>query len=609
MNVKEAVFSDILCKNTQYRVPFYQRSYQWSKEQWNVLWDDIVELCEKRSGVTPKGLGAHEHFFGAIVRRPAHSGGSIHIYHLIDGQQRLATVMMVIRAIASELGGGPTGRSSNDNQELARSIETQLQNVGAAERDLIPRLVLSKDDKDAFERAVRGECGCDDGSAINEAAIFFRREVRRWLGQLEGTARNNAARRLWETITSGLSLALLTLDDFDPEYEVFESLNAKGMQLEESDKVRNFCFLHLGKLPNDEMKRFHEERWLPMEQAMIPPGKKADPSVLLNRFMMTWTFLRTGWVFNESKLCGELTRYLEHYAENDSSVAFTQSPELARILYPIFLEMTEYAISFTPIAWPETMAGAGEASLRRRIQAFVQSLGLRTAAHPLLLYLLHLNSQDETHDPDALLRCFDIIESYTVRRYVCGISKGEATNQSVFAKIAHQMYQDGVRSLPLSEQWLHSRLKQSQGTERWPDDEEFARGFCKYECSTRDAFALYVLGEIESLYDANCGRTVQTACLQRVMPEKLSDDWRETIGIDALDIHHQWHDRFGNRILLSDRQNPTQSFEELKTVCQDSAFATTKDICLFEKWNAYALSARSDRLFEKALLRWPVRTL
>ncbi|MBV9565823.1 MAG: DUF262 domain-containing protein [Bradyrhizobium sp.] len=61
----QQVFQD----RRQYRVPFYQRAYVWTKEeQWEPLWNDVAEKAEARGN----GENPPPHFLGAIVLEPQH---------------------------------------------------------------------------------------------------------------------------------------------------------------------------------------------------------------------------------------------------------------------------------------------------------------------------------------------------------------------------------------------------------------------------------------------------------------------------------------------------------------------------------------------------------
>ena len=84
----EAILRKVLEGENQYLVPLYQRPYQWNTEQWQTLWDDIMELVDDRRE-NPKA----NHFIGSLVLVPvgaAQSAVSISRFLVVDGQQRLA---------------------------------------------------------------------------------------------------------------------------------------------------------------------------------------------------------------------------------------------------------------------------------------------------------------------------------------------------------------------------------------------------------------------------------------------------------------------------------------------------------------------------------------
>lgn len=73
----------------QYVVPLFQRPYSWEKKEWDVLWEDLVWLCQNEE---PKG-----HFIGSIATIPTVSvSEGVSKFLLIDGQQRLATIFILL---------------------------------------------------------------------------------------------------------------------------------------------------------------------------------------------------------------------------------------------------------------------------------------------------------------------------------------------------------------------------------------------------------------------------------------------------------------------------------------------------------------------------------
>ena len=84
IDANEISLNKFLNQHTEiFKLPLYQRPYAWTKDQWADLLEDILSL--PKDGV---------HFFGAIVVVPTQElNNGIESYYVIDGQQRLATVL------------------------------------------------------------------------------------------------------------------------------------------------------------------------------------------------------------------------------------------------------------------------------------------------------------------------------------------------------------------------------------------------------------------------------------------------------------------------------------------------------------------------------------
>lgn len=74
-----------------FRIPVYQRNYDWSESNCNRLLDDIYGIMQS----------GDKHFLGTIVFMAAKSGGfALQKYIIIDGQQRLTTLMLILKALS-----------------------------------------------------------------------------------------------------------------------------------------------------------------------------------------------------------------------------------------------------------------------------------------------------------------------------------------------------------------------------------------------------------------------------------------------------------------------------------------------------------------------------
>ncbi|MBA3016985.1 MAG: DUF262 domain-containing protein, partial [Desulfobacteraceae bacterium] len=95
MQAKETKLQDIIEGTKQYVIPLFQRTYSWEKKEWEILWKDLIELCEAENPRT--------HFIGSIVNMPTVSvPEGVAKFLLIDGQQRLTTIFVLLTLLRNK---------------------------------------------------------------------------------------------------------------------------------------------------------------------------------------------------------------------------------------------------------------------------------------------------------------------------------------------------------------------------------------------------------------------------------------------------------------------------------------------------------------------------
>jgi uncharacterized protein with ParB-like and HNH nuclease domain len=221
MKASETKFQPIIEGTKQYVVPLFQRAYSWDKKEWEVLWDDLVDLCENNE---PKN-----HFIGSIVTAPTVSvPEGVTKYLLIDGEQRLTTIFILLtllRDMAREYG----------NEALADEINDMLVNRHKKDSDDYFRLLPTQVDRNVFQNLIRQQLS-NEASQISSCYQFFERKLKQ--AKLELQALN-------KVITNRLSVVSILLDPNDNPHIVFESLNAKGRRLTQADLIRNYFFMRI----------------------------------------------------------------------------------------------------------------------------------------------------------------------------------------------------------------------------------------------------------------------------------------------------------------------------------------------------------------------------
>ena len=239
LNTRTTNFLELVGNGKIYRVPPYQRDYSWEEEQWEDLWNDTLEL---------RGRPDDRHYMGALVVE----GKSDREFLIIDGQQRLATLSLLALAAIKQLKGmADAGRETQANSERTAGLRSRF--IGEKDPASLvesSKLFLNKTD-DAFYqdylvqlREPLNPRGLPKSNRLLwECFKYFSNR----LAQEAALAQDGAALAgmLAETVGRQLMFILITVDDEINAYTVFETLNARGLELSSTDLLKNYLFSRL----------------------------------------------------------------------------------------------------------------------------------------------------------------------------------------------------------------------------------------------------------------------------------------------------------------------------------------------------------------------------
>ena len=236
--------------NIRYTIPEFQRRYVWEQEgQWEPLWDDLRNTAETyleeldRSGLNPlvADQNTSAHFLGAVViQQVPVAVMDIQRREVIDGQQRMTTLQLLLDAIQQvfeEIGLGA---------EAANLSQFVLNNQNLVQdKDHIFKLWPTTNDREAFRHAMDNGLATDkfENSLIVQAHEFFQGEVRRWFnpsGDIETGIVRLRAQAIQTAVSAKLQMVVIDLTQDDDPHLIFETLNARGTPLEESELVKNY---------------------------------------------------------------------------------------------------------------------------------------------------------------------------------------------------------------------------------------------------------------------------------------------------------------------------------------------------------------------------------
>ena len=556
MKAIDRPFTKIINGTTQFVIPVFQRDYSWTEAECEQLWKDILQIA-----ADPADRG---HFLGSIVYvSTGDSSAGFTRWLLIDGQQRVTTLTLLLTALRDHIWDrGWTG--SEDGPTVKRVEAYFLKNVqeeGSREH----KLVLRRHDQATLQALLNGhDLPTQVSERIRDNYEFFREQ----LGEADP-----------ERVYAGIGRLVVvdvTLDRAtdDPQL-IFESLNSTGMDLSQSDLIRNFILM---RLPEREQTRLYETYWTKIENLFRSSEKTFDA------FVRDYLALRTQ-ASKQEKADEIYSAFRRHFTSLGAD-----ANNLDSFLREL-LRFAGYHAAFSigadaPAALREPLA-----RLRRLVDV----------PAPLVMRLFDCHDRLGTLHEKEFVTAIELIESYVFRRAICG----EQTRGywQVFANLAYRIDPDRpLESLTIG-------LARQRGNYGFPDDDKFGKAL-----EERDIYGKRVCFDLlDRLENHNNREPTDTSKLsiEHIMPqnEDLGPEWRRMLGDDWREVQRQWVHRLGNLTLTG--YNSTYAdrpFNEKKIIPGGFAESSVRLNHFVREqlvWTALEMGRRGKEQAHRALAIWP----
>ncbi|MBW4091381.1 MAG: DUF262 domain-containing protein [Proteobacteria bacterium] len=228
---------DLFSRESVFVVPLFQRPYVWGDERWEPLWEDVVGVAE---GMLASDKAPGRHFLGSIVVQQRPNGVTqVPRREVIDGQQRLTTLQILLKAVADALEADLVTADS------ALPLTPLLRHPFAAKADVegYYKVWPTNVDRARFRNVMDGPVSAKPvpEDRFANAYLFFRDATHKWLalGSDDPEIRSGRGEALARALRQHLWLIALNLAEDDQAQVIFESLNARGTQLTPSDLIKN----------------------------------------------------------------------------------------------------------------------------------------------------------------------------------------------------------------------------------------------------------------------------------------------------------------------------------------------------------------------------------
>lgn len=552
-------FQNLFQGHVQYVVPRWQRRYCWGQSDIERLVEDLVTVAKARGGAT--------HYGGNLLTFPeSGTAGVMNIQRVVDGQQRLTTVSILLACIADKLG--EKGQHGDWTAEFIR--EHRLTNPGMPPEKRL-KLRLQNGDDEEYRWGLEGNPR--GAGAVAQAWKIMRRLVAR---------KENDVGLLLSGLER-LRVVSIGLDGQEDPQQIFESLNATGRPLTESEKVKNWLLIGL---PDAEQRDLHDNHWLRIEKQL---GAKhtSEPIDLFLRDFLRW---RTG----ETHGMRQVYEVFRRWAVRSGQVE--DRPALCR-------ELARHAKNYG------VLTGTAGKHPDRRVERelrHMRSMGIDTH-RPLTLRLLAEDSANgHTTARVGLAETLRAISTWITRLWLADRPMG-GLNKAM-ADLAHGPG-PGVDD-DYAEYWIRRIRRLRNSRVRVPGDEGVREGIRTRSAyggsSTRSSFS--VLCELMEAEHGDQAPARRSLTIEHVMPQKLTDEWKQALGDAAEETHGLYCNRLANLTLSGDTTNAKMGAGTFEAKCglyRESTIAMTRRIADESDWNQMALERRAEEITQRALERWP----
>jgi len=600
----------------RFHIPDYQRGYAWGMDQWKALMDDLLTLTDD-----------NDHFTGLLVLHENTNpdlkikvrGISKDVYDIVDGQQRMTTIVILLDEIHREMHM----LEITDLDDIAHSIvETYLYEPGPGGMAAL-KLNLDRNNHDFFTHNI---LECDDkdigGAKIQShfnllgAKNYFRNYFQE---KQKETGENYPLwlETLYGKVCNQMKVMVYRLRSEADAGVVFESMNNRGKKPNQLDLVKNYLLFLASKLGPEMNPKLTEEinkAWETIFKQLTAADVPNDEETLLQMHWFTvYDHDKKHWDKAKEKsdlikgrfsLLNYINRYEELFQELVSYVRTLSNASIA------------YGDLHKPSRPDAFQIYANAPDIRKNIIAFSQKLlrfGILRPFQPLLL-ASRLNATDTA---DQYLQVVQLCELYAFRVFAIA-ERRPNSKEAVLFRLGNQFYHGRISLSSLDETLRRDLLHESK-------DDLFKDSFSPdiptpWYGKRGLAYFLYEYEEelfkpeqpIINWHTIYEGRDKS---IEHILPQNPPGEgyWAKRFNTEQRQrltdqlgnltlILAEWNSSLGNKPFPDKKGSLGQ-----KAPCYaNSDLKITNRLAVYDEWTPEKISARQQTLAEWALQRWSV---
>ena len=521
-----------------FNIPVYQRNYDWKEEQCQKLFEDIQNIVKSDYEI--------EHFLGTVVFVSSKSEMNFNEYILIDGQQRITSIMLLLKVLHEKIA----------NEDYKEEIwEEYLINKRVPEENLRIRLKPVESDGMPYKKLIEKNDVSSDGNLCKNYKLFEK--------LIEES--NYSAEEIYKSLDK-IELVYIQLEkgkkSENPQM-IFESLNSTGLSLTQGDLIRNYLLMNH---ESEKQKMLYKNFWLEIEKK-ITNEKISD-------FVRDYLTMKNGTISNKNKVYEDFKKYIKQNDENMDEEGILEELKTYSEYYRWFLN-----------------GDSPNEKINEKLEEFRYLRN--TTVYPLILSVFEDTYSYKNITENELLDILDLLISYIFRRSVCGYTTNSLNK--IFASIV----------ISLKNKDIYSQIEKNLMNKSFPKDEEFRAEFMRcnfYKKGTE--FCKYTLKSLE-IFENKEQIYMENITIEHIMPQTLNSEWRIELGNKFEQIHSEYINTIGNLTITA--YNPelsNKSFSLKKEIYGNSNIKMCREIVNYDEWRDIEIKDRATKLFEKARKIW-----
>ncbi|WP_304125744.1 DUF262 domain-containing HNH endonuclease family protein [Methanosphaera cuniculi] len=553
---KENLIKDFMKNLDSFSIPIYQRDYSWDTDECEELLNDIIRIGGEESG---------EYFIGTIVyQKHEDDSSSISYKCIIDGQQRITTITLLFCCLCNLKHVNEDDKKDFYNHFLTNEIGSKREK----------KLNLKSEDDKTLNKIINSISSNEEPNFSDGDSKNIVKNYNFLMEKLEKEDDYNLIKRgIYR-----LSFISISLNYEDNPQQIFESLNATGKDLNNSDKVRNYILMS-----SEDQDNLYKNYWKNIEN-----GFENKDEEDFDDFIYNYLIVKKRKLIEKSNIYREFKLYKsENYKDDIESLV---------------QDIHKYAQYYFKIVYEEE----NDKDLREAFHNLNQLSSKVTTRFLLSVYDDYEKAKDGSDlninlNKEDFIKIIKITESYILRRKICNIlaTKNKEVFLNLKSNISEKRYLDSV---------ISNLTKYSKTNEkRFPSDDELKKHLKKKRFDNSNKLIKYILTCIEN-YKSKEEIKTEKATLEHIMPVKLTSEWKKDLGNNFENVHEIYLDTIGNLTLTfynSEMRN--KSFTKKRDMdggFKDSKLKLNKYLSNIDEWNKEEIIKRSEILYEEIKEIW-----